>query len=265
MPTYHLTIFPLAAWARKSIDKIRRSFLWKGEEQANGGHCLVNWPTVSRPKELGGLGVLDLDKFSRALRLRWLWQEWTNDEKPWAGLQVPCNNADNLLFHASTIVTLGNSTKSKFWHHNWLDGEAPRNLAPHVFELVKRKNRTVAQELSNNAWIRTLRNKVFTTTQIEEFVSLWIRLQHTHLQVDVVDSITWKWTPDRIYSTSSAYRAQFLGSYRRHKVSHIWKARAENKCKLFTWILIQNKLLTDDNLARRAGHTKPRARSVRDL
>jgi hypothetical protein len=42
MPTYHLTVFPLAAWARRKIDKIRRSFLWKGEDNANGGHCLVN-------------------------------------------------------------------------------------------------------------------------------------------------------------------------------------------------------------------------------
>ena len=34
MPTYLLTVFPLAAWAKKKIDKIRRSFLWKGEENA---------------------------------------------------------------------------------------------------------------------------------------------------------------------------------------------------------------------------------------
>jgi len=36
MPTYHLMVFLLAVWARKKIDKIRRSFLWKGEENANG-------------------------------------------------------------------------------------------------------------------------------------------------------------------------------------------------------------------------------------
>ncbi|WVZ94829.1 LOW QUALITY PROTEIN: hypothetical protein U9M48_040673 [Paspalum notatum var. saurae] len=172
MPIYHLTVFPLAKWARKQIDKIRRSFLWKGEDNANGGHCLVNWPTVSRPKDLGGLGVLDLDKFGRALRLRWLWQEWTDDSKPWRGLQVPCSNSDRLLFQASTSVIVGNGAKTKFWQHSWLDGEAPCNLAPHLFALIKRKNKSVLQELTNDAWIKALRNKITTSMQIEEFVSL---------------------------------------------------------------------------------------------
>lgn len=66
MPTYHLTIFPLAAWANKKIDKIRRPFLQKGEENANGGYCLFNWRTVTRTKDLGALGVPDLERFGHA-------------------------------------------------------------------------------------------------------------------------------------------------------------------------------------------------------
>lgn len=171
MPTYNLTVFLLAAWARKKIDKMRRSFLWKGEENTNGGHCLVNWPTVSRPKDLGGLGIPDLEKFGGALHLSWLWQVWVEESKPWVGVDLPCNELDRLLFNASTKVTIGNGEKACFWHNSWLDGEAPRNLAPHLFELVKRKNKSVQQEIRNNSWIRSLRGRITNTVQVKEFVS----------------------------------------------------------------------------------------------
>jgi hypothetical protein len=42
----------------------------------------VNWQTYLRPKNLGGLGIKDLEKFNRALRLRWLWHNWDQQEKP---------------------------------------------------------------------------------------------------------------------------------------------------------------------------------------
>ncbi|WVZ55635.1 LOW QUALITY PROTEIN: hypothetical protein U9M48_006273, partial [Paspalum notatum var. saurae] len=58
---HFLTVFPLKKWAIKKIDKIRRSFLWRGSENANGGHCLVKWTRAARPKELGRLGILDLE------------------------------------------------------------------------------------------------------------------------------------------------------------------------------------------------------------
>jgi len=83
--------------------------------------------------------------------------------------------------------------KTQFWHHSWLDGEAPRNLAPHLFGLVRRKNRLVQHELHNHTCIRALRARITTVTHVEEFVSLWIRIHNIQLQPGVQDSIAWKW------------------------------------------------------------------------
>jgi hypothetical protein len=70
---YHATVLPLSKWARDKINKIARNFIWAGDdaEHASGGHALVNWKTVCRPKDLGGLGLPDLERSGRALRLRW--------------------------------------------------------------------------------------------------------------------------------------------------------------------------------------------------
>jgi hypothetical protein len=60
--TYHTTIFPLPKWLIKKTDKLRRNFLWKGEESEGnkGAICLVKWSMVCRLKELGGLGILEV-------------------------------------------------------------------------------------------------------------------------------------------------------------------------------------------------------------
>jgi len=110
---------------------------------------------------------------------------------------------------------------------------------------------TVRQKLHNGNWIRALRAHITTTTQLQEFVGLWTRLQNVQLQPDVQDTIIWKWTAEGAYSTSSAYMIQFRGSHRKFQHELIWKARLENKCKIHAWILMHDKILAADNLQKR--------------
>jgi hypothetical protein len=51
--------------------------------------ALLNGQKTLRPKSFGSLGILDFDLFSRALRLRWLWFEWTEPEQPWVAQWFP--------------------------------------------------------------------------------------------------------------------------------------------------------------------------------
>ena len=155
--TYLLTLFAPSKWLIKRIDKLRRSFLWKGiEEEAKGGSCAVNWQLVCSPKKYGGLGIKNLSSFSRALRLRWAWFAWQCQPRPWFGMKLPCSESDMQLFHASTNIHLGNGQTVSFWKSEWLDGAAPRDLAPSLFKLARRKNYTVAQAMHDRKWMKGL-------------------------------------------------------------------------------------------------------------
>jgi hypothetical protein len=60
----------LLGWGLTSCIKIMKVFLWMETDTMQAGKCLVAWPYIHRPLELG---ELDLKTFGMVLRLRWLW------------------------------------------------------------------------------------------------------------------------------------------------------------------------------------------------
>jgi hypothetical protein len=70
-----MSTFILPSWVIKEIDKIRRNFLWHGhKENTTGKHVnLVARATVTMPKKLGGLGVMDLATMNKALMAKNMW------------------------------------------------------------------------------------------------------------------------------------------------------------------------------------------------
>ena len=60
MPIFHMIAIASPIWLIKATDKLRRGFFWAQDEIASGGKCLVNWKSICRPMQFGGLGILNL-------------------------------------------------------------------------------------------------------------------------------------------------------------------------------------------------------------
>jgi hypothetical protein len=249
---YTATSLVLPAEVMKRIDGLRRAFLWAGCDKVTGGKCKINWERVCRPKIMGGLGVLNLGKFASALRLRWLWFEWATPAKPWLGLGTPCDEDDRNLFAAATTVKVGNGNKACFWKSSWLDGLRPMDIAPSIFKITKRKDCTVREAITDNFWISQIKfTEGITPSHIHEFVTLWEKLNGIILDQHTPDRITWKFTNNGSFSTSSAYKMQFEGRTTTPLLKTVWKIWATPKCKFFAWLIIHNRVWTADRLQRR--------------
>ncbi|TYK26658.1 uncharacterized protein E5676_scaffold313G003080 [Cucumis melo var. makuwa] len=79
---YLASVFVLPAYVHNEVDKILRSYLWRGKEEGRGG-IKVAWVDVCLPFEEGGLGIRDGPSWNIASTLKILWLMLTNSGSLW--------------------------------------------------------------------------------------------------------------------------------------------------------------------------------------
>lgn len=184
LPVYLMTSLHPPKQLFQDLDKARRRFLWAGDSDLHGGKCKVAWEAVAKPTVFGGLGIVDLEKFSRALRIRWLWFEWTAAERPWNGMQLPVDSMDQAIFNAATKITVFSGNKASFWHSNWIDGQAPAIRFPLLYGHSRRKHRTVRDALLGGSWIGDIAHDM-NENLLTEYFQLWDSIESA--QLDLAD------------------------------------------------------------------------------
>jgi len=252
MLVYLLLALDLPAQALKAIDKIRRGFLWRGRKDVRGGHCLIAWPKVTRPYYLGGLGISHLQFLGWSVRLRWLWLQKTEPNKPWSFFPIKAPYQVQAFFSAAVVTVVGNGKNSLFWSDRWLADQSLEQLLPHLFRAVtaRGRKRTVYAALENRSWVTDIKGAL-TVDVILEYLQLWDLLQGFELQPEIEDSHIWQFSTSGNFSTKSAYEAFSIGSIQFNSWEKIWKSWAPSKCRFFLWTVVHKKCWTADRLARK--------------
>jgi hypothetical protein len=73
---------------------------------------------------------------------------------------------------------------------------------------------------------------------LQQYVALWSYLHEDKLAPTVDEKFIWKGFADQQYSTSSAYRAFFLGQSAIPMARELSKTKATPKCKFYFWLVL---------------------------
>jgi len=86
------------------------------------------------------------------------------------------------------------------------------------------------QALHEDHWITDILGAL-TVQVLLDYLRAWDLTWDVHLVENRMDRFCWKWTADKIFSTSFAYPSFFVGQYPVEGLGLRHKARAPAKCK----------------------------------
>jgi hypothetical protein len=84
--TYAMCSLKLPKGVIDNIDRARKQCLWRGIDTTKKGGNLAAWPLVTKPKDKGGLGVINLCVQNDALLLEHLHKFYNKVDTPWVNL-----------------------------------------------------------------------------------------------------------------------------------------------------------------------------------
>ncbi|KAJ4798556.1 RNA-directed DNA polymerase (reverse transcriptase)-related family protein [Rhynchospora pubera] len=263
-----MTVFKLPTWVVKAIDKLRRNFLWGRSTGTGTGIPLLAWDRVCLPKQLGGMGVLNLKLLNTSLLLKWLWRLFDQPNSQWAiltkSLFTSRTNVSPLswtargsffwrdlmtfrhLFSISTTFNLGDGKDALFWFSDWgsgylrfFDSKPPpykSNLT--VFQVLQQLPSSLQAP-----WNVDVHNAILYLS--------------TRTASNTWDICSWKWNSSGCFTVKSAYNTLVSTGKTKFLGTSIWKVKIPPSIQIFTFLVFHNRLLTQDALVKRNIFVQP--------
>ena len=83
------------------------------------------------------MGYTDVEFSYHGTAMKWRWLEYTDVERPRAGLNFQIPDKAEQLFLIATECVLRNGRRLRFWKDKWFDGQSISQIAPNLIPFVK--------------------------------------------------------------------------------------------------------------------------------
>jgi hypothetical protein len=151
-------------------------------------------------------------------------------------------------FFSRGSFTVGNGEDTRFWEDVWLGNKSLADQYPYLYNIVQRKQVSVASVLNQNPL-----NISFRRSLTGHRWTMWLQLVQRLLQVQLTnekDIFVWGLTTSGIFTVKSMY-LDLLDDDTKYLKKYIWKMKVPLKIKVFMWFLHRKVILTKDNLIKR--------------
>ncbi|PNY05589.1 ribonuclease H [Trifolium pratense] len=267
IPNYYMQIAWLPQSICDGIDQTTRNFIWR--DSNNKGTHLVSWKKISRPKNLGGLGLRPARDANICLLGKLVWDLLQSTNKLWVnvftyryttGFKIlqACDQQSgsptwSSIIRAKEILKEGfswraGSGSSSFWFCPWSALGFLCKLVPYID--IHDMQLTVSDVISSNEPHSNILYSHLPQTALDI-------INNTNLtfNASIEDAFIWHNNKNGVYTTKSGY--DWLLSRKEQVPSHphtwawLWKLQAPEKLKFLFWLACHDAVPTLTTLHRR--------------
>jgi hypothetical protein len=249
---FMLSFFEVPKGVLEKIDYFRSRFFWQGSDYKKK-YRLAKWEILCQPKEVGGLGIQNIDVQNKCLLSKWLFK-LLNEDGLWQTLlrkkylsrytltKVTSKPGDShfwagLMKVKDTFLNLGsfilkNGTRIRFWEDRWLGLQPLMTQYPSLYNIARKKSATVASVFETVPL-----NVSFQRALVGENLRLWHLLVLRVAQVELCgenDMFKWDLSVTGLFSVRSMYRALLNNNHVTYNKT-LWSLKVPLKIKIFMW------------------------------
>jgi hypothetical protein len=276
LPMYVMGFYFLPKGLHAKMDTIRSKFFWRGADDIFKYH-MAKWMAVCRPRDHGGLGIINTEIMNQCLLTKWIWKIEIGSDELWCKLLKAkyihagnffCSNQKGSsqfwkglhkvkhLFKWGAEYKVYRGDRVRFWHDSWVGNMPLKTQFAALYEINENQHDLVCDIWDGEEWGLTFRRRL-QGTWFEEWVGLQQILEGVHFDCTKEDSVKWVVDKSNHFTTKSLYYIITHGGVRDRLCGLIWKSKIPLKVKVFLWQMYHDKLQAAVTLKRRGWQGSP--------